>query len=84
MSKTSAASIIIRYADGNTNKFTFTRQEDAFQALQRVNDALKSNWLVELEDRALLTPVHSIRNIEILPKPATFPNHALRNARLVT
>ena len=85
MAEARNAALIIRYADGNVNKFIFTRPEDEVNALQRIEEALKSNWLViELEDRAFLIPVHQIRNIEVRPKPPTLPKHAIRNARLVS
>ena len=79
------AAIVIRYADGNVNKFVFARPEDELKAIQRIDSALKSNWLViELEDQLFLVPTSQIRNIEIRPKPATLPEYAIRNARLLS
>ena len=85
MSEPRNAGMIVRYVDGNVNKFTFTRKEDEVNAMKRIDEALTANWLVlELEDRALLIPVHSIRNIEVIPKPPSFPSYAIRNVRIVT
>jgi hypothetical protein len=85
MAEAKNAALIIRYADGNVNKFIFTRPEDEMNAIQRIDEALKSNWIVvELEDRAFLIPVSQIRNIEIRPKPPNLPKYAIRNARLIS
>jgi hypothetical protein len=85
MAEAKNAALIIRYADGNVSKFIFTRPEDEINAIQRIDEALKSNWIViELEDRAFLIPVNQVRNIEVRPKPPTLPKYAIRNARLVS
>ena len=85
MADTRNAAIVIRYADGNVNKFVFTRPEDELKAIQRIDNALKSNWLIiELDEQLFLIPVSQIRSIEVRPKPATLPDYTIRNANLIS
>lgn len=79
------ASLIIRYSDGNEDRFALTRDEDDSSAVLRVEEAMKSNLLfLELPDRVMIVPVNNIKSIEVNPKPKRFPRTAIRNLELIS
>jgi hypothetical protein len=77
--------LIIRYNDGNQDRFALMREEEDSSAVMRVEEALKSNHLfLELRDSVLIIPFQNIKSIEVTPKPKRFPRTAIRNLEPIT
>tara|TARA_R110002073_G_scaffold25463_1_gene84427 strand:+ start:128 stop:385 length:258 start_codon:yes stop_codon:yes gene_type:complete len=80
MAKTKRVIMKVRYNDGTVDKFSFNRNEDDVNLTGRFQQAAESNFLVmELEDRLLAIPMHSIRSIQISPKPGKLAPTVMRN-----
>ena len=79
------AGMIVRYVDGNENRFAFKRAEDEASVVARIEEAVNAGVLmIELEDRLLAIPWHRIKSLEVRPTPPKLPRFAVRNAHLVS
>lgn len=79
------AGLIVRYVDGNENRFAFSRAADEANVVARIEDAVNARILmIELDDRLLAIPWHRIKSLEVRPSPAKLPRFALRNAQIVS
>lgn len=81
----SSTQMIIRLVDGNVHRLRFTPEDDDdVQLASRVEKALQTNDVVlELGDRLLVIPKHSILTIELTPPPTKLPAAAIRHAQLI-
>ena len=81
----SPTQMIIRLVDGNVHRLRFTpADDDEVQLAGRIEKALQTQDLVvELGDRLLVIPMHSILTIEVTPPPPKLPAVAIRNAQFV-
>ena len=85
MARVTRANLTINYVDGRRNRFAFLRQEDDPDAIARIQEAVASKVLIlELEDRVMYIPFHSIKSVEVYPKPERLPRHAVRGVRLLS
>jgi len=76
--------MIVRLVDGSTHRFQFTEGGDAVQLASRMEKAFQAQDLVvELSDRLLVIPRHSILSIEVTPAPAKLPSVAIRHAQAI-
>ena len=74
----------VRLIDGSTHRFQFAEGGDAIQLASRIEKAFQAHDLVlELSDRLLVIPRHSILSIELTPAPAKFPAVAIRHAQVI-
>lgn len=81
----SPTQMIIRLVDGTVHRLRFTpADDDDVQLAGRIEKALQTQDLVvELGDRLLVIPMHSILTIELTPPPPKLPAVAIRNAQLI-
>jgi len=78
------ACMLIRYMDGTHERFEFARKSSEPTMLSAIGEALSANHAVlELADKVVIIPFHSIRSIEVSPPPAMLPRHAFTDVRLV-
>ncbi|UCB48194.1 MAG: hypothetical protein JSW56_13735 [Deltaproteobacteria bacterium] len=76
--------MVIRYINGNEQRFEFERQEEALNIASQIKDLLSANQLMlELEDRLLVIPFQNVEYIEVAPSPEKLPSNAIRNVRLI-
>ena len=79
------AGLIIRYVDGNENRFAFARAADEANIVARIEQAVDAKVLMlELEDSLLVVPWHRIKSLEVRPAPPTLPRFAIRNVQVVS
>jgi len=77
--------MVVRLADGSVQRFQLPSDGgDDVTLGSRIEKALETQDLVvELGDRLLVIPKHSILTIELTPPPPKLPAVAIRNARLI-
>lgn len=76
--------MIVTCVDGTKHKFEFQPRPDLTNQAGRIEQMLEApNLVLELTDRMMVIPTHSIRSVEFTPKPAKLPERALRNVRIV-
>lgn len=77
------AGMIIRHVDGKDTRIAFRKDEDAANVVARIEEVLSTGVLIlELDDRLMVIPLHSIKCIEMKPKPPKIPRYALRDVHL--
>ena len=83
--KPPTVSMTVRLIDGSIRRFRFPSDGgDDVTLGSRIEKALQTQDLVvELGDRLLVIPKHSILTIELTPPPPKLPAVAIRNARLI-
>ena len=80
MTDTRRAKLIIRYVNGQSNTLVFSQIVGAADAMKRIEEAMDAQCLVlELEDRAMLIPLHQIKSLEVFPAPEKLPKYTLRS-----
>ena len=85
MAKLSKANLVLRYIDGDVNRFAFERDEEDSTVINRLEDALKHNMIIlELEDQMMIIPLDHIKSIEVHPKPKRLPKITVRNVKLLS
>jgi hypothetical protein len=76
--------MVIRYVNGNEQRFEFERQEDALNIASRIKEVLSADQLMlELEDKILIIPFQNVEYIEVAPTPEKLPSNTIRNVRLI-
>lgn len=84
MNKEAMGCMVIRYVNGNEQRFEFERQEDALNVASQIKEVLSADQLMlELEDRLLVIPFQNVQYIEVAPSPDKLPSNAIRNVRLI-
>ena len=84
MGDETTARLIVKYTNGNTQTFEFTRQGNELTSGGLISKAVEGNMLIlELEDKVLFIPFQNIESIEVSPPPAKLPETAVRGARFV-
>jgi hypothetical protein len=87
MNEVTKGILTIRYVNGTEQKFEFTRAREDQAGLvgSRIQELLSAKQIIlELEDRALIIPVHTIQSIEVSPLPVKLPPNAIRNVRVIS
>ena len=85
MNKEAMRCMVIRYINGNEQRFEFERQEDALNIASQVKEVLSADQLMlDLEDRLMIIPFQNVEHIEVAPSPDKLPSNAIRNVRLIT
>jgi hypothetical protein len=82
---TNTQTMIVRLVDGSVQRFRFPPGGDDVQLATRINEWLKGrgDLLLDVGDRLLVIPEHSILTIEMSPAPAKLPPIAIRNAQVI-
>ena len=84
MNEGTTGCMVIRYVNGNEQRFEFERQEEALNIASQIKELLSANQLIlELEDRVLVIPFQNVEYIEVAPSPEKLPSNAIRNVRLI-
>jgi len=83
--KPTTMTLNVRLVDGSIRRFQFPAENEGdLNLATRIERALEAHDLViELGDRLLVFPQHSILTIELTPAPAKLPATAIRHGRLV-
>jgi hypothetical protein len=85
MNEESMTCMVIRYVNGNEQRFEFERQEDVLNLASQIKEVLSADQLMlELEDRLLIIPFQNVEYFEVAPSPDKLPSNAIRNVRLIT
>ena len=81
----SKTTMIVQLVDGSVRRFRFSSDgSDDVTLGSRIEKALETQELVlELGDRLLVIPMHSILTIELMPPPPKLPAVAIRNAQVI-
>jgi hypothetical protein len=85
MNKPNTQTMIVRLVDGSVQSFRFPAGGDDVQLATRLNEWLKGrgDLLLDVGDRLLVIPEHSILTIEMTPVPAKLPPTAIRHAQVI-
>ncbi len=80
-------SLTIRYLNGSEQHFEINPEvgiADQATLGSRIHKIFSSDpMIIELSDRVLMIPLHSIQNIEISPPPRKLPEGSILNARQI-
>lgn len=81
-------SIKIRYLNGDEQQFQFIPEVGPGEQANlgtRIHKMFSADPIViELADRVMMIPLHSVQNIEISPVPAKLPDGSILNARQIS
>ncbi len=84
MFEQNAGMLTVHFTDGTEQRFEYARAKEDVNLAAVIQEALKSNQLViELQDRMLVIPMHSVKTVEVSPPPTKLPRFVIRNAMLV-
>jgi hypothetical protein len=85
MNNEGQGTLIVRYINGEEQRFEYPREDDTLNIASRIQDALNANQLlIELEDSVMVIPFQNVQSIKISPSPPKLPPIALKNVRLVS